>query len=122
VTELALDDDERHAFARHLDRVRVAKLVRREPPTNPGVGRDPRELRTHSGRRQMTAARRAIDHAQQRPHGQLASELEPGLQLLPRPGVHAHFATAPALAATNQHRAPAGIKIALGKPQRFVDP
>jgi hypothetical protein len=32
VAELALDDDERHAFARHLDGVRVAELVRREPP------------------------------------------------------------------------------------------
>jgi hypothetical protein len=34
VAELALDDDERHAFVRHLDGVSVAKLVRREAPTN----------------------------------------------------------------------------------------
>src|SRR5215216_2502432 len=30
VAELALDDDQRHALAGHLDRVRVAQLVRRE--------------------------------------------------------------------------------------------
>jgi hypothetical protein len=31
VTELALDDDQRHAFVGHLDRVRVAQLMRRKP-------------------------------------------------------------------------------------------
>jgi hypothetical protein len=36
VAELALDDDQRHTFARHLDCVRVAKLVRRE--ASPYVG------------------------------------------------------------------------------------
>ena len=32
VPELALDHDERDAFVRHLDRVSVPKLMRREPP------------------------------------------------------------------------------------------
>lgn len=32
VPELALDHDERDALVRHLDRVRVPQLVRREPP------------------------------------------------------------------------------------------
>jgi hypothetical protein len=35
MAELALDDDERDALARELDRVRVAKLVRRESATDP---------------------------------------------------------------------------------------
>jgi hypothetical protein len=35
---LALDDDQRHAFARQLDGVGVAKLVRRE--ASPDAGRD----------------------------------------------------------------------------------
>src|SRR5512132_4070115 len=34
VTELALDDVERHAFACHLDRMGMAKLVRSEPPAH----------------------------------------------------------------------------------------
>ena len=34
VSELALDDRQRDAFACHLDGVRVAKLVRRESPAN----------------------------------------------------------------------------------------
>ena len=34
VAELALNDDERHAFARQLNGVRVAELVRREATAN----------------------------------------------------------------------------------------
>jgi hypothetical protein len=34
VAELALDDDQRHAFASHLDGVCVAELVRREAPAD----------------------------------------------------------------------------------------
>jgi hypothetical protein len=34
--ELALDDDERYAFVRHLDCMRVAELVRGEPSTDAG--------------------------------------------------------------------------------------
>ena len=32
--ELALDHDQRDPLARHLDRMRVAQLMRREPPTH----------------------------------------------------------------------------------------
>jgi hypothetical protein len=34
--ELPLDDDERDAFVRHLDRVSVPELMRREPPPDAG--------------------------------------------------------------------------------------
>jgi ribosomal protein L12E/L44/L45/RPP1/RPP2 len=34
-TELALDNDERHALVRHLDGVGVAELVRREATPDP---------------------------------------------------------------------------------------
>ena len=37
MAELALDDVERHALAGHLDGVSVAKLVRGEPPSHPGL-------------------------------------------------------------------------------------
>jgi hypothetical protein len=36
VSELALDDHQGNAFTRHLDGVRVAELVRREPSADPG--------------------------------------------------------------------------------------
>jgi hypothetical protein len=41
VTELALDDDQRHAFARQLDGVHVAELVRRRRSTLVGCGPGP---------------------------------------------------------------------------------
>jgi hypothetical protein len=36
VAELALNDDQRHAFASHFDGVRVQELVRREAPAHTG--------------------------------------------------------------------------------------
>jgi len=39
VTQLALDDDQRHLFARHFDGVRVTQLVRREATANAGRNR-----------------------------------------------------------------------------------
>ncbi|HEY5171328.1 MAG TPA: hypothetical protein VIK54_06335 [Acidimicrobiia bacterium] len=37
--ELPLDDHERHALVRHLDRVSMPELMRRKPPTHPGCDR-----------------------------------------------------------------------------------
>src|SRR5215207_1593834 len=57
VTELALDDDDRHALARHLDGVRVAQLVWREASPHAGlVGYDGA---APSGRRRPPRAVRA---------------------------------------------------------------
>ncbi len=36
--ELPLDDEQRHSFARHLDRVGVSELMRREASSYPGSG------------------------------------------------------------------------------------
>jgi hypothetical protein len=38
VSELTLNDDQRHAFLRHLNRVRVTEPVRREAPTHASRG------------------------------------------------------------------------------------
>jgi len=40
LAELALDDDQRHALARHLDRVGMAQLVSREAPSHAGLAGD----------------------------------------------------------------------------------
>lgn len=42
--ELALDDDQRDTFVRHLDRVRMPQLVRGEPATNTSESGGPSEL------------------------------------------------------------------------------
>ena len=49
MAELALDDDQRHALAGHLDRVRVAELVWREPPPHAGLASDAAQLGAGGG-------------------------------------------------------------------------
>ena len=56
VAELALDDDQRHALAGHLDGVRVAQLVRREASPHAGLAGDAAQLAS-ARRRPPTAAR-----------------------------------------------------------------
>jgi hypothetical protein len=51
VPELALDDDQRHALAGHLDGVRVADLVRREAAPHGGVAGDASQLGAGRGGR-----------------------------------------------------------------------
>lgn len=45
MAELALDHNQRYAFASHLDRMRVAQLVRCKPATNSGRRGEAAELR-----------------------------------------------------------------------------
>jgi hypothetical protein len=56
MAELALDDVQRHALARELERVCVAQLVRREAACDARLGREAPELAAKP-RRPTTAAR-----------------------------------------------------------------
>jgi hypothetical protein len=77
VPELSLDDDERDALVRHLDRVRVQQLVRRESPSDARCGSGVVQLLAR-GRGFPTPSRgRSVDHAQQRADRELAADLEP---------------------------------------------
>ena len=49
VAELALDHDQRHAFARQLDGVRVPELVRREASAHAGRDGGPAQVRSGGG-------------------------------------------------------------------------
>ena len=57
MAELALDDVQRHALARELERVRVAQLVGREPAPDARAAR--RAGGTRCGPRRPTTAARA---------------------------------------------------------------
>jgi hypothetical protein len=48
--ELALDDDQRHAFPRHFHCVRVPELMRREPPAHARGDRRVTQLDAEAGR------------------------------------------------------------------------
>ena len=56
------------------------------------------------------------------PTGSSSRLVEPGLEFLPGPVVHADLAAAPALAAANEDRAAARVEVGLGERERFVDP
>jgi hypothetical protein len=102
VSEFALDEDERDAFAGHLDGLGVTELMRRESAPHSCRGGGAPQFGTGGSRRPLPPARGAVDDAQQRSDRELDAGAEPGLQLLPAPGVHADFATTPALAAPDQ--------------------
>ena len=81
--EMALDDDQRDAFAGHLDRMGVVELVRREAAPHPGSGGGAPQLGAGRGRRPVAPARRTAEDAQQRTDRKLAPQLEPGLEPFP---------------------------------------
>ena len=49
MTELPLDDVQRHALAGQFERVGVAQLVRGEAPPDPSAGGEPAELAADRG-------------------------------------------------------------------------
>jgi hypothetical protein len=67
--ELALNDVQRHPFAREFERVGVAQLVRREPAPHPGSCGDQTELAADRGGGPRSAAGGAVDDAKQRSGG-----------------------------------------------------
>jgi hypothetical protein len=97
VSELPLDHDERDTFVRHLDGVGVSQLVGREPPSHAG-GRGRVMQLFARGRRFPTSSRgRSVDHAQHRADRELVADLEPGVELVPRPTVHPDLSALAAL-------------------------
>jgi len=122
VAELPLDHDQRDAFVRHLDCVSVSQLVRREAPSDTRRGGRMMQLLTRSRCLPPAPGGRAMHHAQHRADRELATDLQPRVELLPRPTVHPHLATFATLPAADQHRAAALIQIALLERERFADP
>ena len=120
--ELALDDDQRHALARHLHGMGVAQLVRREAPPHAGFPRDASQLRARCGGRPRPPPCRAGDDAEQRSDRQRHPRLQPGLKLLPRPVVHPDLAAPAALATPHQQRPAARVQVGLGERERLADP
>jgi hypothetical protein len=121
VAELALDDDQRHAFASQLDGMRMPELVRREAPTDTSHDGGAAHLRSGGGTGRVPASCRSVDDAEQRPDRKIDPQLEPRAQFLPRPRIHADLAAASALAAADEQRAAAVIEIGFGEAERLLD-
>ena len=80
--KLTLDHDQRNALVRHLDRMSMTELVRREPSSHTGSGRGMVQLLARRGGLPTASGGRSVDHAQHRADRDLATDLEPGIELL----------------------------------------
>jgi hypothetical protein len=121
VPELALDYVERHALPRHLDRVRMTQLVRREPAPDACSDREMTKLLSRSRARPWSPPGGTVDDAEDRSDGHLGAVLGPRTKLLPAPIVHAGFSSLTTLASADEKGAAAGIEIRFGQIQRFAD-
>ena len=81
VTELSLDHDQRDPLARHLNRMRVSELMRREPATHLGSERGVVELLADAGCCARPASCRTAQDAEQSSHRQAGAQLEPGVEV-----------------------------------------
>src|SRR5829696_1188123 len=122
VAELALDDDQRHAFARQLEGVRMPELVRREAPADASRGGGPAQPRPGGGAGPVATTRRTVDHAEQRTDRKLNPQLKPRMEFIRAPVVHADLAAPAALAPSDEQGAAAVIKVGLGEAEGFLGP
>jgi hypothetical protein len=105
VPELPLDHDERDTFMRHLNRMGMPQLMRRESPSAACSGSRVVKLLARGGGFPMTAGSRSVYHAQQRSGWELAADPHARVELVPRPAIHADLAALASLAAANEDRA-----------------
>jgi hypothetical protein len=82
VSKLTLNHDQRNALVRHLDRVGVSQLVRRESTSHTRRGSRVMQLLARRRRFPTSAGSRSMDHAQQCADRQLAADLQPWVELL----------------------------------------
>jgi hypothetical protein len=121
VPELPLDHDQRHAFVRHLDRVSMPQLVRREPPSHTCPDGGLVQLLARCRRLPPTSSGWLVDHAQHRTDWELATDLQPRIELLPRPAVHPDLAALAALPAPDEDGAARSVQIAFLEREGFAD-
>src|ERR1019366_10670128 len=102
--ELPLDDDERDAFARHLDCVRVPELVWREPASHSCSCGGASELPARGRGFPVASGGGAVDHAEERADTETGAEVLPGFELFPCPGVHSDLAALVAFSSADEER------------------
>src|SRR4051812_41280349 len=79
------------------------------------------QRRARGGRVPRAPAAEAVDDAEQRTDRHPLAGLQPRLELLKAPVVHADLATSAALAAAHQHRAAPRVEVELAEIERFLD-
>jgi hypothetical protein len=121
VPELSLDDEQQNALARRLHSVSVSAAAARTGDERRRPGR-----RGATGHGITAAARPAAGGGRARGRTtrrqQSRAQLEPGIELLPRPAVHSDFAPLTTLAGANQDGAALAVKVGLAQRERLADP
>ena len=120
MSELALDNDQRNAFAGHLDGVGVPELVRGEAPPHAGSGGSPAQIGSRGRVGPVPSARGSGDDAEQGSDWEFEACVEPWLVLL-GPGVHADFAAPSSLALAHQQRPAPLVEVGFAQRERFLD-
>jgi hypothetical protein len=62
-----------------------------------------------------------VDHAQHCADWELATDLQPRVELFPRPAVHPDFTALAALSSADEHGAAVSVEVALLERERFAD-
>jgi len=70
----------------------------------------------------MSPSCRSLDDAEQRADREFEAQIDPRLQVLPRPLVRADLAAAAAVAAADEQRSATVVEVGLAERQRLVDP
>ena len=63
-----------------------------------------------------------MNHAQERPDRELSADLEPWVELFPRPSVQPDLAALAALSTPDEHCATGAVEVALLESEGFADP
>jgi hypothetical protein len=121
VSKLTLNHDQRDALVRHLDRMSMPKLMRREPASHTRRVGGMVQLLARRGGLPTAASRRSVNYTQHRADRELATGLEPRIELLSRPPIHPDLTTLAALSAPDRDRAARPVQIALLQRERFTD-
>ena len=111
MSELPLDDDQGHGFTGHLHRVSVSQLVKGKASPHPNVRGSPMQFGSRRGVFPVPASRPSGDDAAQRSDRKLEASLQPCLEWLPPPRVHADFAASSALALADEQRPASLIEV-----------
>ncbi len=121
VPKLTLDDDQRNAFVRHLDRVSMPQPMRGEPPSHTRSGGGMVQLLACRRRLPPATSRRSVNHTQHRADWELATDLKPRIELLPCPSIHSDLAALAALAAPDKYGPAGSVEVAFQQRERFTD-
>jgi len=113
VTQLTLNDVDRHSLAGEFNRMGVAELVRCEPASHSGVECQPAQLCPRTGCSPRATRCWTPHGAEEWTYRQGDSADAPRLNVLPTPVVHPGLAPFPTFAVTDEQGPANGVEIAL---------